>query len=118
MIKKTAYFTFVMMALPLVAFAQANLEPIRQIVQAAGSIIQGLIPILIGLAIVVFFWGLIKYVWGEKGEVNQARGRSIMTAGLVALFVMVSLWGIILLAQDALNIQTVRQLPAPRIPSL
>jgi hypothetical protein len=73
-----------------------------------------LIPILIALALVAFFWGLVRYVW-SGGEFKEG-GRNIMIAGLVALFVMVSVWGIIRLAQNTLGIGSGGALPAPSVP--
>ncbi len=71
-----------------------------------------LIPVLIALALVVFFWGLIKYIRSGK----SAGGKDIMIAGLVGLFIMVSVWGIIRIAQNTLlggsgNLQTPSGIP-------
>ncbi len=57
-----------------------------------------LIPVLIALALVVFFWGLVKYIRSGKA----AGAKDVMIAGLVGLFVMVSVWGIIRIAQNTL----------------
>ena len=57
-----------------------------------------LIPVLIALALVVFFWGLVKYIQSGKAK----GGKDIMIAGLVGLFIMVSVWGIIKVAQNTL----------------
>jgi hypothetical protein len=91
------------------------LQPIVQLVTAIGNIINLLIPILIGAAVVVFFYGLILYIWGNSGESN-ARGRHTMIAGLGALFVMVSVWGLINLAQGALGVNPNGSVNAPYIP--
>jgi hypothetical protein len=78
------------------------LQGITNIVQALGRIVGLLIPILVGVAVIVFFWGLVKYI-RSSGE-GHAEGRNIMIAGLISLFVMVSLWGVIAFAGDALGI--------------
>jgi hypothetical protein len=64
------------------------------------QIVDMLIPLLIAVALVVFFWGLVKFIWG--GGEDHDKGRNIMIAGLIALFIMVSVWGIIRLAQSIL----------------
>jgi len=99
-------------ALPVVASAQ-TLAPIRTFVTEAGRIIALAIPILIALAMIVFFWGLVKYIWGGG---DKETGKSIMIAGLASLFVMVSVWGIILLAGQALNIGQGGSAPLPQVP--
>src|ERR1700690_1850973 len=102
--KKTVFASLALFALPLFAFAQA-LQPLRNLVAATGSILNLLIPVLIAAALVVFFWGLVKYINKSGGEEAAAAGRSKMIAGLVALFIMVSVWGIFNLAQNALGVQ-------------
>jgi hypothetical protein len=112
-------------SLPLIAAAQSfnalpvsnngvgQLTPIKNLVLSLGQIFNFLIPVLIAAALAVFFWGLVKYIWSQ-GKDSKA-GRQIMTAGLVSLFVMVSVWGIILLAQNALGVSSVRALPSPTV---
>lgn len=56
------------------------------------SIINMLIPVLIGLAVLGFFWGVFQYGFTvEKME----EGRKIMVWGILAIFIMVSIWGIL-----------------------
>ena len=106
-----AYSAF-LYALPVVALAQGgdssygggNLAPLKNLVRAVGDVLNLLVPVLIALALVVFFIGLVRYVWGSSGEDSKASAKNIMIAGLVALFVMVSVWGIVRLAQNALGI--------------
>ncbi len=97
--KKLALFSSVLLALPLFAGAQyGTLAPIQQFIVSIANIIALLIPISIGVAMLVFFYGLIKYIHNaEKGI-----GQKIMANGIIALFVMVSIWGIIRLIQSAL----------------
>lgn len=64
---------------------------------------NGMIGLFITLAIVVFFWGLIKYLWSMESE-NAHEGLKQMFWGLIAIFVMVSIWGIIKLLQNTLKV--------------
>ncbi|HEV7448930.1 MAG TPA: hypothetical protein VGP13_00110 [Candidatus Paceibacterota bacterium] len=102
--KKTILIATSFFALPLVAFAQnaGNLSALQDLVKNVGVIVNTLIPILIGVALVVFFVGLVKYLWGAGGTTDHTSGRQTMIWGLVTLFVMVSVWGIVRLAQNAL----------------
>lgn len=88
-------------AMPFVAFAQ-NLQSVFSTIQ---NLLNLIIPILITLAVVLFFWGLAKYIWsvGDEGAKND--GKKIMIWGLVSLFVMVSVWGILGLFGSTFNIQ-------------
>lgn len=92
------------LALPLVASAQ-SLQPLANLIGAVARLVGALIPILITVALAVFFWGLVMYLWKGKGESKHLEdNKRLMIWGLVTLFVMVSVWGIVRLAQDALGI--------------
>lgn len=58
--------------------------------------------LLMGCAVIVFFMGIIQYIWGlRQGDSAKAKtGSSFMTWGLLALFVMFSVYGIVNLAQS------------------
>lgn len=70
---------------------------------SVGTIVNTLIPILVGVAILVFFWGLVKYIRSAGGK-GHDEGLKIMVAGLVSFFIMVSLYGIVNFAGNALGI--------------
>jgi uncharacterized membrane protein len=58
--------------------------------------VSRLVPFLVGLAVVVFFWFLVTFIWkGKDNPEEQKKGRAGMMYSLLAIFVMVSLWGII-----------------------
>jgi hypothetical protein len=106
---------FLAFAIPAIASAQgAPGQNLTSLIRFTGDILNMLIPILIALALVAFFWGLVKYVY--SGGEDHGQGRNIMIAGLVALFVMVSVWGIIRVAQNTLGIGSSGALPAPSVP--
>ena len=54
-----------------------------------------LIPLMIAAAVLIFFWGIIKYIKAAGDATEKAASRSIMIWGIVALFVMVSVWGLV-----------------------
>ena len=101
----------------MVAFAQA-LQPVRNLVVSLGGIINILVPILIALALVVFFWGLVQYMRAAGGATTKAEGTKVMVAGLVSLFIMVSVWGIINLAQSALGVNPNGGVTIPQVPQV
>jgi len=89
--------------IPTVAFAQA-LTQVNTIVTSFGTIVNALLPVLLGLAVVVFFWGLIKYIANASDEAAKESGKSLMIWGMIALFVMVALWSILGFVQTQLGI--------------
>jgi hypothetical protein len=80
--------------LPVLAFAQlTNLQ--NNIIRPIGNIINLLIPIVFALAVLYFFWGLAQYILNANDDTARAEGRSKMIWGIVALFVMASVWGLV-----------------------
>lgn len=99
---------------PMIAFAQQT-GGIRNLVREAGGLIQGLIPIVIGLAVLVFLWGVLKYVIASD-DAGKEQGRSFMLWGIIALFVMVSVWGLVNILRETLQLNPATP-PAPGIPT-
>jgi len=57
------------------------------------SVLDLLIPIVITLAVVIFFFGLAMYLL--KADDDKEKGRNIMIFGIITLFVMVAVWGLV-----------------------
>ncbi len=85
--------------LPVVASAQTLLNTLALVSQFLNSLVY----LMITAAIVVFFYGLIKYLLGE-GQEGKAAGLKIMLMGVITIFVMVSIWGIIRLLQSTFRV--------------
>ena len=86
------------------ALALAQDSTVGGIVTLFGDIINAITPIVVALALLYFFWGLAKYILGSADEAKKAEGRNIMIWGIIALFVMVSVWGIVGLLGDTFGI--------------
>ncbi len=84
---------FSALLLPQPAFAA--FEGFQDLIKGAGGVLQLLLALLIGVAVVVFFWGVITYIFHADDEKAVERGRRIMVGGIIGLFVMLAIWGII-----------------------
>ena len=65
------------------------------IVQDLISFINLLVGVLSILALVVFFWGLVKYIYHSDDAHSRVEGRSSIMWGLIALFILFSIFGIL-----------------------
>ena len=64
------------------------------------DIIQPLFPILIGLGILLFFWGLARYLFAMSGDSKQiGPAKEYMIWSVVTITVMLSVWGLVQLLQ-------------------
>lgn len=101
------HFKFIFLSILVLApaFAFAQFSDTTQLINAFGGILNSLIVILIALALFVFLWGLVKFIFRVGGDEKAvAEGKRVMIWGLIALFIMVSVWGIIELVQDDLGL--------------
>jgi len=97
--------------LPTVVFAAT----LPQALGVAFGIIQDMVVVTIGLAVLVFLWGVFKYVIASDDN-GKAKGRTYMLWGIVGLFVMVAVWGLVFLLQQTFGLRDPgRALDAPKI---
>jgi hypothetical protein len=97
---------------PSLAFAQ-QLGNIESLVRSIGDIVNLALPIVVALALLAFFYGLAKLIWG--GAEAVAEGKTLMIWGVVALFVMVSVWGLVRFIGDAFNIDQGGSIDVPTV---
>lgn len=64
------------------------------LIQLTKVLINKLIPFIIALTLVVFMLGVFRLVRTDS-EDDRKQGRQIISFGIVALFVMVSVWGLV-----------------------
>lgn len=62
-----------------------------------GSLISATIPVLIALAFLVFVWGLITFIAASGSDSAKDEGKRRMIWGVLALFVITAIWGILAL---------------------
>ncbi len=65
--------------------------------------VDALIPITMSLAVAAFFFGLVKYLWGSPED--QSKGMKIMMMGVLAVFVMASLGGLVAFIGKTVGLQ-------------
>ncbi|MDB5254243.1 MAG: protein of unknown function with transrane region [Parcubacteria group bacterium] len=93
------------MITPTLAFAQINNNStFADVVKLFTDIVTLATPVVGGLALLTFLWGLTKFIMkaGDAGEHEE--GKNLMIWGLIALFVMFSVFGIIKFAQRDIGI--------------
>jgi uncharacterized membrane protein len=90
-----------LLALPvLVAGNTADFAFLDSVVAGFGNLVATLIPILIALAFLVFVWGLISFILASGDEAAKEEGKRRMIWGVIALFVITAIWGILALLRN------------------
>jgi uncharacterized membrane protein len=67
-----------------------------------GCVLSPLVYLIIGASVIVFLYGVFKFIRAE-GDDKQA-GREFIIWGIVGLFVMVSVWGLVSILSNTFNI--------------
>ena len=71
------------------------------------GVVSGLIgtavPIIISLAVLYFLWGVAQYMLSSD---KKEEAKDKMLWGIIGLFVMVSIWGLVGLLSDTFDLDT------------
>ena len=104
---------------PVLALAQTpNTSGLTAIVTFIGTTVRSLIPIMFGLAVVYFFWGLTKYIRAAGDPKGAAEGKSIMIYGVIAIAIMASIYGLINYLQGLFGISATGTVQVPTVTGL
>ena len=108
--KKSRILFALLLSAPFVAFA----DPIRvfttpnqdlnflSFAQKLSGIANTVIPFLIGVAFVFVILGIFKYIRQAGDAEKVAEGRKMLVYGVVALFLMLSFWGFVMIIKNSL----------------
>jgi len=107
--RTSLYSALTLGALALPAFASA--ADIYNILALLNNVLNAAIAILITAAVVAVFYGVVVSLFTSSPE-KKKDGIKIALFGVVAVAVMVSIWGIIRLLQNTFNVTST----APVIP--
>lgn len=97
---------------PVVAFAATTLD---NVLREIGNLVSLATPIIVGLALLFFFFGLAKYILNAGNEEEKQKSKGIMIWGIIALFVMVSVWGLVRLVSDTFKIDRTDTINVPSV---
>jgi succinate dehydrogenase/fumarate reductase cytochrome b subunit len=112
--KKGFFLTITVSFFALPLSLAAAPEDFKGFVQIVLDLVSYAIPVLVGLTFVAFLWGMAVFILNAGNEEKRAEGKKLMFIGVVALFVMLSVWSIVLVLTGTFNINIDINL-APRL---
>lgn len=80
--------------LPIFTFAD-GFGSVTAAIDSSKNIINSLIPLVIGIAVLLFLIGILGYITAGGDEEKRAAARSMIIFGIIALFVMTAVWGFV-----------------------
>ena len=97
---------------------QADLSFLNGLVTSVGKAVSGIIPIMFALALIWFFWGLIKFIRSAGDPKEAANGKSIMIYGVIAIAIMASIYGLVGWLQGVVGIDNNVTIAPPTVTGL
>lgn len=88
------FVLYLLMFTPVASFAAPG-DDIVSLGTYVGGLFTASSVLFVSMAIAVFLYGVLKYVGSGDNEEKRTEARSTMVYGIVVLFVMVSLWGLV-----------------------
>jgi hypothetical protein len=102
---------------PTFTFAQSpNFHYFNSAVVSVGELVAQLIPIVIAIGLLSFIWGLVQFIMSLGDEDSKEVGKRRMVWGIITLFVIVSVWGIVNLLNEITGIQMGGTIEIPTVP--
>lgn len=112
--KALSILTLAVLVLPSIAHAQ-NIGGLLGLLNQANDLINRLIPFVIALTVLIFLWGVFRFVMSGGDGDKRKEAQGYMIWGIIALFVMVSVWGLVNILVRSFNLDPAAP-PAPQLP--
>jgi len=68
---------------------------------------RSVLPFLVALAVVGFVYGVIQYFIYSDNEAKRKKGADFMLWGIIALFSIVCIWGLVSLLSNSVGVDAV-----------
>lgn len=103
--------------LPSVALA-APITNIDSIFTFIMGILGSVTVLLMALAVVYFLYGVFQFIMSKGDAEAQKEGRNKILSGIVGLFIMGSVYGLVGILKSSFGLSQEAPIPAPVLPSL
>jgi hypothetical protein len=70
------------------------------------TLVKNIVPLLITLAMVGFIWGVIQMYINPNNEEAKKKGKLYIFWGLLGLFVIISVWGLVEIFSNTFGVHT------------
>lgn len=104
-------------ALPFLAFAQGSETNAFDILGTIMNFVNALIPFAVGLALLFFMYGVIRFILAKDADAKKD-ARNNVIQGVIGLFAIVSVWGLVGLIQSTFGIGAGGTVGANEIPGV
>ncbi len=96
--------TYTLLALFLVPSFAAAAATLQSVLGAATGALQLFVAVGVAIALLVFIWGLVKFIAAAGDDNSIVEGKQRMVWGVVALFLIVTVWGVVALLMSLFGV--------------
>ena len=104
------YILTLLAATPSLAFAQStgttNFDSIQGALISIGNLINLAIPVLIAVAVLVFVFGIVKFIVNANDAEKRKDGAKFIISGLIGIFVILTLFGLVNILQETFGLES------------
>ena len=112
--------------LPATAFAQSlsSINNVNDVTNTFQSLLDLATSIIVALAVVFIIWNVVKYlIQGGADADKRKEAQSAIFAGIIGLFVIVSIWGLVSILKNTFvttdttsqSVRNINRVPIPVI---
>jgi len=95
------------MVFPTIVLGQGLTDtPLGDIFVTINEIVGAVTWMLMSIATAVFLWGMVKYVMAGGDEKAKEASKGYIKAGIIGLFLMVAIWGIVSVIARTFDVDT------------
>jgi len=99
---KTTLTALAFILVPVTVSAQVT---VQTIITAFTNALGGLVVVAAAIALMVFIWGIVLFVARSGDENAVQEGKKRMMWGVIGLFLIVSIWGLINLLMEMFGVE-------------
>lgn len=86
----------------------------EDVITGIGELLGLAVPVLIAIALALFIWGLLGYFLSSDSDSDRAESKWRMIWGILMLFVIVTVWGLVVLLNELTGVEPVNDIEAPQ----
>ena len=106
-----------LLASPMLAFAITTVaSDAFSLIKILQNVVDVAIPFIIGLAVLVLLYGLFQFIMNASDEEARANAKQLIIWGIIGIFVMVSIWGLVSILSGTFNLNKSVVIPASTVP--
>lgn len=110
-------FLAIFLSSVLPAAADTTITTVAELVSRVSSVLNTIVPLIVGLSVLVIVWGIFRYISEAGDEEKRREARQFIVWGIIGVFFMLSIWGFVHILDNTFTLEkTIDQSKIPKVP--